>query len=283
MKHVAFLIAILAMAAPALAQDWEGDLLGIKGDLHGSVGASVDSLYMWRGFAFYDNRSAVHLTTDLSLFDTGFGIAATGNRANGGGFEDRERWDFSAYYQNSLFKDQPYLTQFRFGWVYYDYPELNSGQSLNLQEAHLILSWPNILPVKGLCPSYALVNMWQADSPTRLADGNGWFHILMLDYGFAIPSLIPGLADEQTIKLHSELVYNDGFSPTPARPVNDWRIVYPNPDHDWSDAVFGASTDFNFGHGIVLTPAVYYQITMDKSVNNDNDELWASLGLKWSF
>ena len=173
--------------------------------------------------------SAVHLTTDLSLFDTGFGIAVGGNRALGGGFEDRERWDFTAYYQNSLFKDQPYLTQFRFGWVYYDYPELNNGESLNLQEAHLILSWPNILPVKGLCPSYALVNMWQADSPTRLADGNGWFHILMLDYGFAIPSLIPGLAEEQTIKLHSEVVYNDGVSPTPARRVNDWRISTPIP------------------------------------------------------
>ena len=35
--------------------------------------------------------------------------------------------------------------------------------------------------------------MWQADShESRLADGNGWLHIFMLDYGFSIPSLIPG-------------------------------------------------------------------------------------------
>ena len=40
MKQVVFLIAVLAMTAP-VAQDWEGDLLGIKGDLHGSVGGGV--------------------------------------------------------------------------------------------------------------------------------------------------------------------------------------------------------------------------------------------------
>jgi hypothetical protein len=283
MRHVVFLVALLLATAPAWAQDWEGDLLGIKGDLHGSVGVSLDSKYLWRGFDLYDDKSAVRLDTDLSLFDTGFGVAVGGNRANAGGFEDRERWDFTAYYQNSLFKDQPYLTQYRVGWVYYAYPELNEGESLDLQETHLILSWPNLLPVKGLCPSYELINMWQAQSESRLADGNGWLHIFGLDYGFSIPSMVPGESKEQMVKLHSELVYNDGFSPTPGRPMNDWRIVHRNPDQDWSDAVFGASTDFNLGHGITLTPAVYYQITMEKTINEDSDELWASIGLKWSF
>ena len=97
------------------------------------------------------------------------------------------------------------------------------------------------------------------------------------------PASIPGKSQEQIVKLHSELVYNGGFSPTPARPVNDWRILHPNPDHDWSDAVFGVSTDFNFGYGITLTPAVYYQITMDKSINEDNDELWAGITARWTF
>jgi hypothetical protein len=175
------------------------------------------------------------------------------------------------------------MTQFRAGWVFYGYPELNQGQSLNLQEAHLILSWPNLLPIKGLCPSYALIDMWQSDSRTRLADGNGWLHILMLDYGFSIPSLIPRTSEQQMIKLHAELVNNQGFSPTPAWSMLDWRTVYRNPDYDWSDAVFGASTDFNFGHGITLTPAVYYQATLNNSFNEDDSEVWASLSAKWSF
>jgi len=283
MKQVVFLVALLVMATPAWAQDWEGDLLGTNGGLHGSVGVTWDSKYLWRGFDFYDDKGAMHLSADLSLFDTGFGVSVAGHRATSGGFEDRERWDFAGYYQNSLFKDESYLTQYRVGWVYYSYPELNEGESLDLQEGHLILSWPSILPVKGLCPSYAPIKMWQSDSPSRLADGNGWLHILMLDYGFSIPSLVPGKSQEQVVKLHAELLYNDGFSPTPARRVNDWRFLYRNPDHDWSHAVFGASTDFKLGYGITFTPAVYYQTTMNNSINEDDNELWASLNLKYSF
>jgi hypothetical protein len=278
-----FLIAIVALAAPVLGQDWEGDLLGIKGDLHGSIGMSFDSQYMWRGFDFYDDRAATHFLTDISLFDTGFGISVAGHRANSSGFEDRERWDFTTYYQNSLLKDQACMTQFRLGWAFYGYPELNDGQSLDLQEAHLILSWPNLLPVKGLCPSYGLFAMWQSDSNSRLADGNGTLHVLMLDYGFTIPSLIPGSSGDQMVKLHAEVVNNQGFSPSPPRPMFDWKVVYRNPDYDWSNAVFGASTDFNCGYGITLTPAVYYQSTLNNSINEDDSELWASLGLKWTF
>jgi len=287
MRQAVFLVAILVVAAPAAAKVWRGDLqggqVGQLGGLHGSVAVTWDSKYLWRGFDFYDDEGALHLQTDLSLFDTGFGVSVAGNRAASGGFEDKERWDFAGYYQNSLFKDQPYVTQFRVGWAYHAYPELNEGESLDLQEGQLILSWPSILPIKGMCPTYELVKMWQADEESRLADGNGWLHILMLDYGFSIPSLVPGSSKEQLVKLHSEVVYNDGFSPTPARRVNDWRILYPNPDHDWSHAVFGVSTDLDFGSGIVFTPGVFYQLTLNNSINEDDEELWASLTLKWSF
>ncbi|MBN1508961.1 MAG: hypothetical protein JW955_19095 [Sedimentisphaerales bacterium] len=283
MRRIAFLVAILSLVPPVAAQDWEGDLLGLKGDLHGSIGVTWDSKYLWRGFDVYDDKSAVHVVTDLSLFDTGFGFAVAGHRANPSGCEDKERWDFTAYYQNGLFKETPFLTQFRFGWTYYDYPELNAGESLNLQEAHLIVSWPDILPVKGLCPTYAAVCLWPSATKLPLADASGWLHIFMLDYGFSLPSLIPGPSKEQLVKLHSEVVYNEGFSPTPARPVNDWHTVYTNPDHDWSHAVFGVSTDFNFGHGLFFTPALYYQRTMDRSINDDDDELWASLNVRFTF
>lgn len=283
MRQGAFLAVILVGAASASAQSWQGDLLNFKQDFHASVAVTWGSKYLWRGFDFYDDKGAVHLLTDLSLFDTGFGVAVAGHRAAAGGFEDKERWDFTGYYQNRLFKDEPYLTQFRFGWTYYMYPELNAGESLDLQEGQLMLSWPNILPIKGLVPTYEIVTLWQAHEEGRLADGNGWLHFLMLDYGFSIPNLIGGGSPEQIVKLHSEVMYNDGFSPTPTWPVNDWRMVVTNPDHDWSDAVFGVSTDFNLGSGIAFTPALYYQITLNDTFNQDDNELWASLSLKWSF
>ena len=283
MRHALFLAAILVAATPAAAQDWKGDLQKAKGDLHGSVALAWDSKYLWRGFDFYDDKAAVHLLTDLRLFDTGFGLSVAGHRAATSGFEDKERWDFTPYYQNSLFKDQPYVTHFRAGWVYYAYPQLNSAQSTNLQEAHLMLSWPNLLPIKGLVPTYALVKMWQASEESILLSANAWLHVLMLDYAFPIPSLIGPDLPDQIVELHSEIVYNGGFSPTPARPVNDWHIVHPNPDSDWSDAVFGVSTDFKFGHGITFTPGVFYQLTLDNSINEDDEELWAGVTLKWSF
>lgn len=284
MKRLVFAVMLLA-AGVAAGQDWEGELLGIEGDLHGMLGVTWDSKYVWRGFDWFDDKSAVHFLGDLSLGDSGLGVAVAGHRPNSSGFEDKERWDYTAYYQNGAFAGEPYATNFRFGWVYYSYPELNGGESLDLQEGHAILAWPNLLPIKGLQPSYLVAKLWPSDSGSRLTDSaSAWLHILMLDYAFAIAGAIPDMP-EPLIKLHAEVIYNDGFSPTPGQPLNDWTVVYPDPDHAWSNAVLGASTDLFFGdqNNIIFTPAVYYQITLDNSINEDDDELWASLGLKYVF
>jgi len=276
MRRLVFLTVALT-AAVAAAEQWEGDVQTEQGQLRGMVDVTWDSKYIWRGFDVYDDKSATHLLADLSLFDTGFGVRAVGHRANSSGFEDRERWDFTGYYQNTLFPaDEPAATKFRVGWVYYSYPELNRGESLDLQEGHLVLAWPNLLPVEGLQPSYALIKLWPARSESRLPEAaSGWLHILMLDYAFSIPGLIPELPDH-IIRLHSEVIYNDGVTPLPE---------YPNPDHDWSNAVFGASMDVALGadRSLVFTPAVYYQITLNETINQDEDEVWASLSLNCTF
>jgi len=277
MRHSVFLTIVLALSATAVAQDWEGDLLGAeaKGDLHGMIGATYDSQYIWRGFNVYDNKSAVHILADLNLFDTGFGVSAIGHRANSSGFEDGERWDFSAYYQNGLFQGESFATNFRVGWVYYTYPELNQGESLDLQEGHAVLSWPNLLPIKGLCPSYVLVKLWPAESDSRLPDSSsGFMHIFMLDYGFTVAGVLPNIP-EHLIRLHAEVIYNDGVTLDPAS--------FRNPDHDWSNAVFGVSTDLPVATNITLTPSVYYQHRLNETINDDPDDIWASVGLKYSF
>ncbi|MEN6576279.1 MAG: hypothetical protein ABFD90_08045 [Phycisphaerales bacterium] len=280
MKRVVFLTVLLA-AVTALGQDWEGDLQDetAVGKLHTMVGVTWDSKYIWRGFDIFDDKSATHLSIDLNLFETGFGASLVGHRANGSGFEDLERWDGTLYYQSGAWAGESYATNYRFGFVHYLYPELNEGESLDQQEGQMVLAWPNLLPVQGLQPSYALIKMWPADSGSRLSDAaSGWMHILMLDYGFSVPGILAGMPDH-VITLHSEVVHNGGLSVTPR---------YRNPDYDWTHAVLGASTDFSFGPGgnLVLTPAVYYQITMESSISEDGDkdnELWVSLALKYAF
>jgi hypothetical protein len=288
MRRNALLIVTLVIASVAAGrqkQGWQGDLQNATQNLHASLAVTWDSRYIWRGFDVFDGKSASHVLADVDLFETGFGLSVAGHLPNAGGFQDRERWDYTAYYQNDIFSDKSCATRFRFGWVYYNYPELNAGESIDLQEAHLILSWPSILPIQGLCPTYAVIKMWPASHENRLTDSaDAWLHIFMLDYGFAIPHVI-GRAKEHIIRLHSEIVYNDGFSPTPARVMNDWprASLIRNPDHDWSNAVFGISTDLELTRNLTFTPAAYYQLTLNDTINPDHDELWASVGLRLAF
>jgi len=280
------LLALLLTAAAATGQEWQDDILQEEsGQFSTTVGIAWDSKYVWRGFEIFDDKSVTHLSVDFNLWNTGFGAGIVGHRANAGGFEDLERWDGTFYYQGSLGEGEVLATNFRVGYVYYLYPELNEGESLDMQEGQLVLAWPNVSPIPGLQPSYALIALGQGESPSIIADGgSGLLHIGMLDYSFATPGFMPG-TDEQIFILHAELVYNDGVTITPARPRNDWREVYRNPDHDFTNAVFGASTDLPLDPdgNLLLTPSVYYQKTLNNTINEDDSEFWAGVALKYTF
>jgi uncharacterized protein (TIGR02001 family) len=264
---------ILAMTGMAKAQD---------ADLHGSFNLTYQSKYVWRGFDIYDDKSAVQTSLDLDLFGSGFGVSVTGHRANSSGFENGERWDYNLYYGNRLFGDECYAINYRLGWVYYNYPDNPSEGSptapnASLQELHAILSFPNMCS-SGIVPTYVLVKMWPSESDSYSGakspmggTASGFAHIFMLDYSFNIPGLVPEIP-EHTINLHAEAVYNDGVGP-----------AGQNVDHDWSNAVFGASTNIDVAENLVITPAVYYQITMDDSVNDDGDETWVTVGATYKF
>lgn len=284
MRKIALLTVVLAAAATAPGQDWERDLLLPQGSLHGMVGVVYDTQYVWRGFRVFDNKGAVHILGDVNLFETGFGISAAKHLSTSSDFERWRRLDFTAYYQNGVFAGERYATNFRVGWVYYNYPSM-SRHYYDLQEAQAILSWPNILPIKGLCPSYVAIRLWPssgyddgsliAANARRGGSASGWMHIFMLDYGFTIPGVIPRV-EEHLIRLHGEIVYNDGVTPLANRIASTWTHF-----------VLGASTDIDLGHNLTLTPAVYYQRAVETALwelNSDNqNEIWASMGLKYSF
>ena len=278
-KILAIAIMLLVVGSMAQAQAPEPEL-------NGWAELTFSSKYVWRGFDIYDDKSAVHPAVDLNY--GGLGINVTGHRANGGDFENGERWDYSLYYMGAVNMDQSYALQYRFGWVYYNYPDQPTegtstpgNQNAALQELYTVLSLPKICP-GGIVPSYVLVKLWPSDSgsfsgsktpavPGLGGTASGWAHIFMLDYALKTGGILPE-TPEQVWNLHSEVVFNDGVGP-----------AGQNVDHDWSNAVFGISTDFDLADNLTLTPGVYHQVTMDKSVNDDKDETWVSVGLRYKF
>jgi hypothetical protein len=248
-------------------------------DLHGSIDLTFTSKYIWRGFDLYGDKSAIHPSVDLDLFGTGFGVNVMGHRANSDKYENGERWDYMLYYLGSLFQDESYETKYRLGYVYYNYPDNTSHakNSIDLQELQAIFSWPNILPVEGLVPTYCLIKLWPSNSNTTVGTrsgtrgtASGFVHVFMLDYGLAVSC--PFTGESKMLNLHSEVLYNDGVGPTGT-----------NVDQDWSNAVFGVSTTYDLDNNLTLTPGIYHQITMDDSVNADKDETWASLSMTYKF
>jgi hypothetical protein len=279
MKQGVFLVVVILLAATGLAQAQEGEL-------HGVVDVTYQSKYIWRGFDIYGDKSATQATVDLDLLGTGFGLSVMGHRANSSGYENSERWDYTLYYQNRMFGDESYATNCRLGWVLYNYPDqptkgINSRAASNatLQELHAILTWPKICPA-GVIPSYVVIKMWPSESGSFSGakspfpgggTASGWAHVFMLDYALPVEGLVPEIP-EHVLNLHAELVYNDGIGP-----------VGNDVDHDWSNAVFGVSTDMDLGYDLILTPGIYHQVTFEKTVNDDKDETWATLGLKYKF
>lgn len=256
-------VVLAAIGAAAQAQD---------GALHGYADVTFSGKYVWRGFDIFEDKSAIHPGVDLSL-GSGWGINVTGHRANASGFETGERWDYNLYYGNKLLDGD---IQYRLGYIYYNYPDLSSGTA-DLQEVHAIISLPKICPF-GTVPSYVLVKLWPSESGSLVGarspsggTASGFAHIFMLDYAWTVGGIMPD-TPEQVLNLHAEAIYNDGVGPNGA-----------NVDHDWSNAVFGVSTDLDLADNVALTPGIYHQITMDKSVNDDKDETWVSLGLRYQF
>lgn len=263
-----------------------------EGELHGSLDVTYQGKYIWRGFDVYNDKSAVQPTLNLDLFETGLGFRADGHRANSSGHENTERWDYTLFYRNAVCPDEDYAMNYLIGYTYFNYPQQSSHTrggvvtpvtgtgpgTFDIHELHAVMSFPKITGVEGLVPTYVLVKLAPVNSGTTVGTASattgtasGFAHIFMLDYGLAIPGLSPD-TPEQVFNLHSEVVFNDGVGP-----------AGQNVDHDWSNAVFGISTGFDVAENVVLTPAVYYQVTMDSSVNDDQDETWFNLGLSWQF
>lgn len=273
------LLAAVVLAGAGLAQAQEGEL-------HGVVGITYDTKYMWRGIEVFGAKSAIHPFVDLDLMGTGFHLNAIAHRANASGYENNERWDYSLYYKGSCYDEETYATQYMLGYTYFNYPDMSSHTtgSFDLQELSAALSFPQLLGIEGLVPSYVIVKGWPSNSGTTVGANNpnggtysGFAHVFMLDYALPVTGLTAEIP-EQILNFHTEMIFNDGVDPRPSGGYTD---------SDWTHIMFGVTTDFDLGSDLTLTPGLYYQITMeDDSVNGvspDHDITWASVTVSYKF
>jgi len=258
-KGILLVVAVL-LGTFGTAQAQE-DELGITLDV------TYLSSYIWRGIDKYaEGHSAIQSSINVDLYGTGFGLKVLNSRANGSGFENSEELDVTLYYGDSLFEGETYVTNCTTGWVYYNYPD-EHRKAADIQEVFASFSWPELCPM-GFVPSYSIIRMWPARSSSDISGAGGWIHVFGLGYDLTVPGLLPETT-EQVINLSAAAVYNDGAAAVGV-------------DHDWSHAVFGASTSVDIADNLTLTPGIYYQASMDDSVNDD-DETWCSVSLTYKF
>lgn len=252
------LLSTLLLCVAGVAQAQESSL-GV------TIDATFASKYIWHGFDFYVGKSAFQPSVDVDLFGSGFGLNVWHSRPNASGFRNVEEFDYTVYYGNQAFEGTPYATDYTFSYLYYDYYDTGS-KNADLQELLLRLSWPELIE-GGVVPSYTVGKLYEAQSGSTL-DYDGWVHVFGLNYDWVLPGVIPE-TPEQTITLLADVTYNDGF-------------MGAGVDHDWSHATIGAAAPIPVVENVTFTPAVYHQISMEDTVNTENDT-WATLSLSCQF
>lgn len=278
-------VILLACISFSYAQDTLGTQTP---EIQTRLDLTYGTKYVWRGFNVFGSKSAIHPTLDLFCPTASMGFSVEGHRANSSEYELNERWDYSLYYLGKAFEEQPYEMMYRLAYVYYNYPDLSSHStgSIDLHEMHAVMSFPKLLGVDGLVPSYALVKLMPVNSGTIVGanspscgTASGFAHIFMLDY--AMPYICPITGMDRKLNLHSEFIFNDGVAPDGGNSSVKSGLRGPA-DHDWSNAVFGASTTYDINSNVSLTPGLFYQFSFDDSVN-PSDQYWGTLSLTCKF
>ena len=256
---------LLGMAGTAFALETDYGELGIDLD------ATWVSKYLFRGIDKLDDKAAFQPSINFDLFGSGFSAyvwsSFAGASKHGGSTStvDAEEWRYAITYADSLFYGETYATNYAVSYVYYDYPDAATWDK-DMQEINLTLALPDICPF-GVVPSYTGIYTW----PSKGGHGNradgGFIHVFGLGYDMTVPGFLQD-NPEQVLSFRAAAVYNDG-------------TYGAGVDHDWSHIVWGVTTSIDFGPG-TLTPGLYYQTSMDDSVNTE-DEFWTGISYGLSF
>lgn len=260
-------------AMPVIKYLWYGfDLLdilpGIEGEITVDVTTTVQSKHMWHGIDLLDDHGVVIPVGTITFGDTGFSGKVITGYCLSRGFSNLKDLHYAAFYSGAFLKDTPYATNFVTNYIYYGKPELAKRRN-DSQEIGSTFFWPRAFKAGNGCitPSYYLGYIWASKSNSNIRGCEGLIHVFGCAYDFEIPEFWPS-GENQAFKLYGDVTYNDGFAGAAI-------------EHDWSHAVFGISTDIKKGN-FTLTPFVNYQISMEDSVNDEN-ELWCGISATYRF
>jgi len=241
---------------------------------YGELGIDVDatwvSKYIFRGIDKLDDKAAFQPSINLDFFDTGLSFNLWSSFAGSSGTSttstvNAEEWRYALTYANSVLDGEQCKTNYAVSWVYYDYPDM-ATRDADSQEFNVALSWPEICPA-GVVPSYAVICNWPSKGGGLVRETAGFIHVFGLGYDYTVPGFLPD-NPEQVLSFSAAFVYNDGTYGSTV-------------DHDWSHILWGFSTPIDLPYG-TLTPAVYYQTSMDDSVNTE-DEFWCGISYGFKF
>lgn len=271
MKKTILLVAVVILGTTGVSWALE-DGVGVD------VNAKWVSKYIWRGFDRLDDVAAFQPSVNFDLYGSGFSVgiqasmAASGGRMGPGTLPEHSRvnneeWKYWLAYNNKMYEGETYKTNYMLMYTYYDFPD-HPSKEMDMHDFIASLSWPDICPA-GIVPSYTIVYCTNAKTGGFNRAMSGFAHVLGLTYGYTCPDL-----PELPLTLSAELVYNDGVGCGGDGPGNI--------DHDWSNIVWGVSSSIDCPTGGRIIPAIYYQTSMDDSVNPE-DELWVGISYGISF
>lgn len=252
------IVVVLNGSIPVAFAGTDENELGI------SLDATWVSKYIWRGQDIYDDHAAFQPSINVDLYGTGFSVNVWTSYAGSGGYRNLEENDYSVTYGATAFEGACSQTDYAISWLYYDVYDGPTRDS-DSQELILDLSWPELLGGK-IVPVYQLAYYYAAHGEGVIAAAQieGFSHL----FGFSceVPSLE---IIDNPLTFSWDITYNDGQGSS----------TY---DHDWSHMTWAVSTSFDDVFGATLTPALYYQTSMEKSVNPE-DEFWVGVSYGFDF
>ena len=241
---------------------------GLEGKIDFELSGTFTSKHIWHGLDLLDDHGAFIPVGTVIFGESGFSAKIIDVYPLSSGFETSVERNYAGFYTGALMEGTHWATHFTTNYFYYGKPKV-PGHKGDAQEIGSTFFWPQLISVGDnyITPSYYLGYIWASTHNSNIRGCEGFIHVFGLGYDFEIPNFWPD-GQKQAFRLSGDITYNDGFA---------GHTI----DHDWSHVVLGINTNLKKG-GLTITPSLNYQISMDDSVNSEN-ELWCGVNATYRF